>query len=68
MNYFVDKYDDNYKVIERESNYELGCFQDENEAHELCTRLNMGCGFQGLTPSFFTIPAPNLDDDEDEEL
>ena len=68
MTYSVDKIDNNYVVIEAVSNYELGSFVNEDEAHKLCTKLNMGCGFNGHTPYFFTISIGNFCSEEFEEL
>lgn len=68
MTYSVDKIDNKYVIIEAVSNYELGSFIDEDQAHELCTKLNMGSGFNGHTPYFFTISVEDFCSEEYEEL
>jgi len=68
MSYSVDKVDGKYIVKESGSNYELGQFIREDEAHELCAKLNMGNGFQGHTPKFFTIPMELTEEDGLEDV
>lgn len=63
MKYSVDKQDNEFVVLEAVTNYELGRYEIEDDAHRLCSKLNMGMGFQGKTPKFFTIKV-NIPDEE----
>jgi len=54
MTYRVQQIGDSYSIIEKDT--ELDIFQvcKEREARELCRSLNLGSGFNGYTPFFFT--------------
>jgi len=63
MKYSVDKQDNEFVVLEAVTNYELGRYEIEDDAHRLCSKLNMGMGFQGKTPHFFTINVEIFDEE-----
>jgi len=54
MTYRVQQTDNSYNIIEKDT--ELNIFQThrERDARELCRSLNLGSGFNGYTPFFFT--------------
>jgi hypothetical protein len=42
-----------FTVIEKETGLFLKSSAQEKEIRELCRKLNLGMGFNGLTPAFF---------------
>ena len=48
MYYVVDK-----DVIEKDTQQVVNSYDSVKEANEGCRKLNLGAGFQGLTPAFF---------------
>lgn len=43
-----------FKVIEKDTNLELFETASNRDARRMCRSLNLGAGFNGYTPSFFT--------------
>lgn len=53
MTYKVLKKQDEYSIIEKDTNLVIEMFKEEKEARTLCRSLNLGSGFGGYTPTFF---------------
>ena len=53
MTYKVLKKQDEYSIIEKDTNLVIEIFKEEKEARTLCRSLNLGSGFGGYTPIFF---------------
>ena len=53
MSYYVKKNKNTFTVIEKETGLFLKSSDQEKEIRELCRKLNLGMGFNGLTPAFF---------------
>lgn len=54
MTYRVEKEKDQYRVIEKDTDLIIQLISNEEEARELCRSLNLGSGFNGFTPTFFS--------------
>ena len=54
MSYIVRKKVDAYTIIETDTNLEVKKCLEQDEARRLARSLNLGSGFQGWTPTFFT--------------
>ena len=54
MTYRVEQTNDNYSIIEKDTELNIFQTQRERDARELCRSLNLGGGFNGYTPVFFT--------------
>lgn len=54
MTYRVQQNEKEYNIIEKDTNLIVYTEQKENSARELCRSLNLGSGFNGYTPLFFT--------------
>lgn len=54
MSYTVKKTEDGYGILEKNTDVliELKC--SETEARDLCRKMNLGSGFNGWTPPFFS--------------
>jgi hypothetical protein len=53
MSYKVEKIDDEYAIIENEK-LTINTYKSRKKANEVCRGLNLGKGFGGTTPLFFT--------------
>ena len=53
MSYKVEKIDDKYAIIENEK-LVINSYKSRKQANEVCRGLNLGKGFGGTTPLFFT--------------
>jgi hypothetical protein len=54
MTYRVQQNKNEYDIIEKDTNTVVYTERKENSARELCRSLNLGSGFNGYTPMFFT--------------
>ena len=54
MSYSVKKSEDGFDILEKNTGLliKLGC--TEEKARDLCRKMNLGSGFNGWTPPFFT--------------
>lgn len=55
MTYRVQSINRQYAIIEKDTQLEVFHVEGESTARELCRSLNLGGGFNGYTPSFFTL-------------
>jgi len=64
MSYKVERKEDEYALIENEQTV-IMTFKSRRRANEVCRGLNLGKGFDGMTPNFFTraIPPLSIDDE-----
>jgi hypothetical protein len=53
VSYYVKKNKNTFTVIEKETGLFLKSSVQEKEIREVCRKLNLGMGFNGLTPAFF---------------
>lgn len=53
MTYRVLKEDQDYAIIEKDTDLIVQRLKDQNDARDLCRSLNLGSGFNGFTPAFF---------------
>lgn len=53
MTYRCRKYNEVYRVIEKDTDLVVTVLNDKQEARDLCRSLNLGGGFNGFTPTFF---------------
>lgn len=44
-----------YTILEKDTDIEVMEYRDEKSARSLCRSLNLGSGFDGLTPPFFDV-------------
>lgn len=54
MTYRVQQNKNQYDIIEKDTNTVVYKDCKESNARELCRSLNLGSGFNGFTPIFFT--------------
>lgn len=54
MTYRVQQTADGYSIIEKDTDLNVYQTTKESGARELCRSLNLGGGFNGYTPVFFT--------------
>jgi len=54
MTYRVQYKDKDYSIIEKDTQLDVFQTAKERHARELCRSLNLGAGFNGHTPVFFT--------------
>jgi len=57
MSYRVSKVknESKFNIIEKGSELIVHTIDDEKEARKMCRSLNLGAGFNGFTPPFFTV-------------
>ena len=60
MSYSVKKNKGQYDILEKESGTLIQIFGDEKDARDVCRKLNLGSGFEGWTPTFFSKKTPNV--------
>lgn len=54
MSYVTVKSSDNeYDLLEKDTNITIKLEKPENDARDICRKLNLGSGFEGFTPPFF---------------
>lgn len=53
MSYKVEQIDGEYAIIENEK-LKINTYKSRKKANEVCRGLNLGKGFGGTTPLFFT--------------
>lgn len=53
MSYSVKETGGVHEIIERGTNHVVATRKDNESARKLVRSLNLGCGFNGFTPSFF---------------
>ncbi len=61
MGYRVNENKNLFEIIEKGSELVVATRKDKNDAVKLCRSLNLGSGFDGFTPTFFTYAYPNPD-------
>ena len=54
MTYRVNQNNNVYDIIEKDTDLVVFAHDREKNARELCRSLNLGSGFNGYTPQFFT--------------
>ena len=59
MGYRVNEKKNLFEIIEKGSELVVATRKDKNEAVKLCRSLNLGSGFDGFTPPFFTLVYPD---------
>lgn len=59
MSYSVKKQKDKFTILEKESNIFIELNSSEKEVRDICRKLNLGAGFCGWTPTFFSKKTPN---------
>lgn len=53
MSYSVQKRESVYLIVEKDTEQVIDTCKSEVRARALCRTLNLGAGFNGLTPPFF---------------
>lgn len=59
MSYNVKEKDGIFEIIERGSDLVVATRKSNDEARKLARSLNLGSGFNGFTPTFFTLKYPD---------
>lgn len=54
MSYSVKKGDTGYDIFEKDTETLIVLNKPEKEARDMCRKMNLGSGFNGWTPTFFT--------------
>jgi hypothetical protein len=54
MSYIVEKGSKGFNVREKSTDVLIEIEREEGEARTLCRKMNLGSGFNGWTPTFFT--------------
>jgi hypothetical protein len=54
MSYSVKKQEDGYDILEKDTGTLIHLSCDETKARDICRKMNLGSGFNGWTPTFFT--------------
>lgn len=55
MSYAVKETLGTFDIIEKDTNVKIVLKTDEKIAKSVCRKLNLGAGFNGWTPLFFSI-------------
>lgn len=55
MSYAVKEASGLYNVYEKTNDVLIELKYDERKAKDVCRKLNLGAGFNGWTPGFFTV-------------
>jgi hypothetical protein len=63
MSYSVKQGKTGYNIIEKDTDLTIELERSEKEARDLCRKMNLGSGFNGWTPTFFT-PKMNVNFEE----
>lgn len=53
MSYRVEQEKNQHLIKEKATEYTVASFKSSREARRVCRSLNLGSGFNGLTPAFF---------------
>jgi hypothetical protein len=54
MSYSVKKSENGYSILEKNTDVLIELDYTEEKARDLCRKMNLGSGFNGWTPTFFT--------------
>lgn len=54
MSYSVKRGESGYNIFEKDTDTLIFLERSEKETRDLCRKLNLGSGFNGWTPGFFT--------------
>jgi len=54
MTYRVIKEKSLFLIVEKDTDQIIEKIKDERKARDICRSLNLGAGFNGYTPAFFT--------------
>ena len=54
MSYSVKHGKSGYNIVERDTEIVIELEHTESEARSMCRKMNLGSGFNGWTPPFFT--------------
>lgn len=63
MSYGVRKGNEGYNIYEKDTEQIIELGITEKYARDVVRKLNLGSGFNGWTPSFFTIKFPILQEE-----
>ena len=55
MSYTVVEKDRKVVIVEKDSGLELLEYKSKSVARQVCRKLNLGSGFNGQTPRFFSL-------------
>lgn len=53
MSYYVKVDGDKFDIVEKETFIVIDLKTTERRARDLCRKMNLGAGFNGVTPAFF---------------
>lgn len=59
MSYRINEKSGSYEIIEKGSELVIAARAEKDVAVKLCRSLNLGAGFDGFTPTFFTLKYPD---------
>jgi hypothetical protein len=59
MGYRVNENNNSFEIVEKGSELIVARRNDKDAATKLCRSLNLGSGFDGFTPPFFTLKYPD---------
>jgi len=59
MSYKVSEEDDGFYIIEN-NELKITRYSSRDKAEQTCRKLNLGSGFQGKTPAFFSYENNNV--------
>jgi hypothetical protein len=54
MSYSVKQGESGYNIVEKDTDAIIVLERTEKDARALCRKMNLGSGFNGWTPTFFT--------------
>lgn len=54
MSYSVKKGEVGYNILEKDTDVLIELERSEKETRDLCRKMNLGSGFNGWTPMFFS--------------
>ena len=54
MSYRVENNNNKYDIVEKDTELVVYTLTDSKDARSMCRSLNLGSGFNGFTPTFFT--------------
>lgn len=55
MSYKVEQNKRSNHIIEKATKLTVGIYECQKQARDVCRSLNLGSGFNGLTPAFFCL-------------
>ena len=53
MSYRIENVNNEYAIVEKATELTVASYSSFKEARSVCRGLNLGAGFNGLTPTFF---------------